>query len=173
MAGFDISLQFMTAMQGGSALSCFLRAESFAVNQTRSPSIISLPQQNASNRGGAGAKGTGIASNIAIDFGVMQEQLSISGKIPDDDTSDLLGSFNSVSKVMSRVRRHWVESPSVITNTSNRDNTGLVRVTVVMASGEPATIWDCTVIRSSWRRGGGNMWWEYDLLLGVVFYPAP
>lgn len=173
MAGFDINFTFLSAQTGGAKSPglCILRAEDFNIMQTRSPSIIALPQQNAGGRGHSGHSGTGVPLNIGMDFGIMQEQLKISGKIMDEDMLDIGG---NIGLFISRFRTQWVEQPTVIIQTANRNQVGLIKVGVRMQPSDGSDAeWFCMSMRSSFGRPAGQTYWTYDLLLGVVFYPFP
>ena len=173
MAGIDIELDFMGGGQTGSLFSCHLHAENFQIMQTREPSIVALPMQNADNRGHVGAQSppSGTPKNIAMDFGMMQEQVRIAGKIADEDQSDV---NNRLDIFMGSFRTNWVQSPTVIVGgpdpQHNINSGGMIKVIVNTISGVRLT-WGCLCIRASFTRPAGVSWWEYDLLLGVVFYP--
>ena len=157
MAGFKVNLGFNYIGQGFFP-SYTLEPETFDISITRSPSIVALPNQNAGSRGGVN-HGTGIPKNIAIDFGMMQETISISGKAADEDLSQFaannVNNRSPMELLASRMRTQWVNMPTVFTLTTSANNTGLIKVQAVQDYTNFARYdctWGCTVLRAQFSR---------------------
>jgi len=164
MAGFNVGFDFMAA-NGGVLFGCLLHPEHIDIQQMREPSIIALPQQNANGRG-TPSTGSGVPKNVAMDFGIMQENIVITGKLPDEDLSDV---NNNITAFMSFFRNQWVESPTVIVN---NNSTGMIRVRFQLGANDSTpNSWRCMPIKSTFSRSGGNTWWDYSITLGVVIFP--
>ena len=174
MAGLNVLIGFSVynGFEGppGRPLGMYtLRPETFDISITRNPAIVALPAQNGSNRGQSN-HGTGIPRNIAIDFGMMQESITISGKIPDQDMSDVKG---NLTWFISKMRTHWVNLPSVFNINTSTNNTGLIKVRVIqeVEDGVVDMTWGCAVLRAGFTKPAGKEYWEYRLVFGVITYP--
>lgn len=150
---------------------CTFTPEHFGIQQNRNPSIIALPNQNGQNRGHAGHN-TGVPKNILIDFGLMEETLTIDGKLPDEDMSQTQGDLLSL---MSRLRTQWVTSPTVFKYNGVDTGIGLIKVLLLGldSTGSVAyqMTWTCTSLKSTFDRQAGETFWSYKLTLGVVLFP--
>ena len=170
--GIIIQMGFAEAQSGGFLFpTCVFTPDHFGVQQNRNPSIIALPNQNAQNRGHVG-HGTGVPKNILIDFGLMEETLTIDGKMPDEDMSQ---TQNDILSFMSRLRTNWVTTPTVLKYNNIDTGIGLIKVQLLATNpgGIPAyqMNWACTSLKSNFDRQAGESFWAYKLTLGVVLFP--
>lgn len=176
MANMRVTLGFNYIGQGFFP-SYTLEPEMFDIAITRNPSIVALPNQNGSNRGNSN-HGTGIPKNICIDFGMMQETISISGKASDDDmrqfAANNVNNRSPMELLASRCRTQWVNMPTVFSLNTSTNNTGLIKVQAVQdvqGYSQYDCTWGCVVLRANFTRNSQLSAWDYRLVFGVVTYP--
>ncbi len=170
-----VALGFAGAQASGFLQTAILFADRFEIQQTRQPSIIGLPNQNAQNRGTT-AHGTGVPKNIVIDFGMMEETLLIDGKIADEGDSQF--NIGNLKDFISNFRTYWVNSPTVVQLKGNPGTLsavptqkGLIRVAVGSDTPNFAMIWSGCAVKCNFWREAAETYWNYKIAISVAFYP--
>lgn len=166
MAGVDATIGWSVAQSGGFIYIATLHCEHFDIGIVRNPSIMALPNQNGAGRGNVGHSGTGVPKNIVIDFGLMEETVSIQGKILDDEPVGM-----TVEQLMLRFRIQWADSKPVISVGDSPQGNGVSKLRITGTQPSFDQTWGVIPIKCDFSRDGGNLWWDYSMTFGVAFYP--
>lgn len=144
-----------------------LYVEGIAMNITRTPVVVSFP---------TGRQTSGPIQNNrpiawALDLGVAQEMISLSGIIGDNNQDPLVP---SVSELQEIVRYHWatVSSGGGGPNGLLRMNGG-ARLLIDMGPGQGGVkAFQGIIVRLDTNRVGGSLKWEWKMVFQVTNWPV-
>lgn len=161
--GIDVSLGFSTPF--GFTPQINLTADSVSIEIMRNASILSLPNQNAGDRGGD-SPGSGVPEVVAIDFGIMQEDLIIGGEFM-DESLPLDASNHPVTafSFMRSFRKQWVYMQAAVYPNGDPYGKGIAKLRL------DNEVWGVMPMRLSFSRNGGELHWSFRASFSVISWP--
>lgn len=143
-----------------------LYVENISMNITRSPVVVAFP----TGRQTSGAVQNNRPVAWALDLGVAQEMISLSGVIADNNIDPLVPSISELQEV---VRYHWatVSSGGGGPNGLLRMNGG-AKLFIDMGPGQGGLkVFQGLIVRFDSSRQGGSLRWDWKMVFQVTYWP--
>ena len=138
--------------------SFFLPVEDVVHTITRNPIVFPVPGVNYGS--------TGQPVIFALDFGMMSEQLVLSGKLKDNETDSTRPNHQELAHAV----RTWWRYTSVVCGDAS---VGIyTKILLKEGPGHGTWVYGGVIQNATFRRVGGTTWWEFKIIFQIVAPPS-